>query len=718
VGNPNTGKTTLFNSLTGYRQRVGNYPGVTVERKTGFLKTGGSSARIEILDLPGTYSLAAGSADEGVVLDVLSGRTDGGAEPDAVVCVVDAANLQRNLFLVSQILELGHPAVVALNMVDLADAAGMKVDVEKLATILGVPVVEVVAPKGVGIAALKEAIIESLDAPPPNRYAEFPACIREELEGLAASVGRGCDAAAPTTRAELLQALLNPGGYHEERLVLCCGGRVADELGERRERIREAGEDVTQIEASVRYAWIDLILPDVLTRRHPPRRTKSDAADRYLTHPVLGLATFLVLMAVMFQAVFTWAGPVMGLIDGVFAGLGSWVGGLLPPGALRSLIANGLFAGVGAVLVFLPQILILFLFLAILEDCGYMSRAAFLVDRHMRRLGLSGKSFIPLLSCFACAIPGIMAARTIEHPRQRLVTILIAPLMTCSARLPIYVLMIGAFVPTTSLLGGLIGLQAVTLLVMYLLGVVVAIPVALILGKTISKGGAFPFLMELPTYKWPSVGTVLYRMYAQGRAFVIQAGTIIFAVTIVVWAMGYYPHPASIAADHEVQRAQVRQHVDESLEQRLSEVDREEAGCYLRHSLLGRLGRWIEPLVKPLGWDWRIGTAVIASLPAREVVIASLGTIYNLGEEQDEASADLRSTLHRSTWPDGRPVFNLAVALSIMVFFALCCKCGATLAIIKRETNSWRWPLFAFGYMTVLAYGGAFVTYQVAIRLI
>jgi ferrous iron transport protein B len=718
VGNPNTGKTTLFNALTGYRQRVGNYPGVTVERKTGFLKTEGSSPRIEILDLPGTYSLAAGSADEGVVLDGLSGRTDGGTEPDAVVCVVDAANLQRNLFLVSQVLELGHPAVVALNMVDLAGAAGLKLDVERLAAFLGVPVVEVVAPKGVGIAALKKAIIESLDSPPPNRRAEFPACIGEELGGLWASVERGCDAAVRTTRMELLQALLNPGGYHEGRLVRRCGERVADELRERRERIRNAGEEVTQIEARVRYAWIDRILPEVVTRRHPPRRTRSNAADRYLTHPVLGLAMFVVLMVLMFQAVFTWASPVMDLIDGAFAGLGGWVGRWLPTGALQSLIANGLFAGVGAVLVFLPQILILFLFIAVLEDCGYMSRAAFLVDRYMRRLGLSGKSFIPLLSCFACAIPGIMATRTIENPRHRLVTILIAPLMSCSARLPIYVLMIGAFVPATPLFGGLIGLQAATLLVMYALGVIVAIPVALILGKTVSKGESFPFLMELPTYKWPSPGTVLHRMYAQGRAFVVQAGTVIFAVTVVVWAMGYYPRPVSIAADHEAQRAQVRQQGDASQEDRLSEIDRAEAGCYLRQSFLGRLGRWIEPLVKPLGWDWRIGTAVIASLPAREVVIASLGTIYNLGGEHDEASADLRSTLHRSRWPDGRPVFNLAVALSIMVFFALCCQCGATLAIIRRETNRWRWPLFAFGYMTVLAYVGALATYQIAIRLI
>jgi ferrous iron transport protein B len=384
-------------------------------------------------------------------------------------------------------------------------------------------------------------------------------------------------------------------------------------------------------------------------------------------------------------------------------------------------------------LVFLPQILILFLFIAILEDCGYMARAAFLLDRWMALIGLGGKSFIPLLSSFACAVPGIMATRTIEQRRDRLVTILIAPLMSCSARLPVYVLLIGAFVPATPFLGGLVNLQAVTLLAMYAVGVMVAIPVALFWKRTLLKGPAESLLIELPTYKWPSPRIVFHRVYEQGKQFCLSAGTVIFAVAIVVWALGYYPRPASIGAEHEARRGAAREEhasrlqeieagsdpaaiakAAERLEEELAAIDRDEAGAYLRGSLLGWLGRWVEPVVRPLGWDWRIGTAVIASFPAREVVVATMGTIYNLGEEQDEASAGLRGKLRSAKWPDGRPVFSLPVALSIMVFFALCCQCGATLATIRRETRSWGWPALTFGYMTALAYAGAFLTYQVA----
>jgi ferrous iron transport protein B len=397
------------------------------------------------------------------------------------------------------------------------------------------------------------------------------------------------------------------------------------------------------------------------------------------------------------------------------------------------LLINGVSAGVGGVLVFLPQILILFLFIAILEDCGYMARAAFLLDRWMGKMGIGGKAFIPLLSSFACAVPGIMATRTIEDRRDRFVTILIAPLMSCSARLPVYVLLIGLFVPANPLLGGLLSLQAATLIAMYAVGVVVAVPIALLLKRTVFKGPAQSFLLELPTFKWPSAATVLHRMYEQGREFAVSAGTIIFAVAILVWALGYYPHPASIAADHDARRAAAQSEFDQStagagassdeversrqrLDGALTDLDRSEAGTYLRQSLLGRMGHWIEPIVEPLGWDWRIGTAVIASFPAREVVIATMGTIYNLGEDQDETSAGLRRRLHEAKRPDGQPMFNLAVALSIMVFFALCCQCAATLATIRRETNSWRWPIVTFAYMTALAYVGALATYQIAIR--
>ncbi|MCH7591948.1 MAG: ferrous iron transporter B, partial [Planctomycetes bacterium] len=483
-----------------------------------------------------------------------------------------------------------------------------------------------------------------------------------------------------------------------------------------------------------RYARIAEIVARVVTRPETAPRSFSDRLDRVLTHRIVGTMVLAVLMAACFQSIYSWSAPLIDTIDGALGLLGTLVAQRMPEGPLQSMLVDGVIAGVGAVLIFLPQIVILFLFLAIIEDCGYMARAAFLLDRWMGMIGLSGKSFVPLLSSFACAIPGIMATRTIEDRNDRFVTILIAPLMSCSARLPVYMLLIAAFIPATPLLGGLVTSQVLVLFALYGVGTVVAILVALVLKRTVLKGESAPFLMELPKFKWPSTRTVLYRAYEQGREFMVSAGTIIFAVAIVIWALGYYPHSATIAQQYEAQRVEAhREHATQSgagdkataaplaelnqeLERRLTQIDREEAGAFLEQSVLGRMGRWIEPIVEPLGWDWRIGTAAIAAFPAREVVIATMGTIYNLGAEHDENSVGLRSKLQNATWPDGRPVFNIPVALSIMVFFALCCQCGATLAVIKRETRSWRWPLFTFVYMTTLAYVGAFITFQVASR--
>lgn len=803
VGNPNTGKSTLFNALTGFRQRVGNYPGVTVERRSGRLRSGGMRLPVEVIDLPGTYSLGVHQEDEAIVLDSLLGR-NAEPTPDAVVCVLDAANLRRNLFLATQILELESPVVVALNMVDLAESAGLRVDAAALSRELGVPVIPVVATKQLGLAELVAAISDTAAHSVVKHCQSFPDCVCAELDGLYSSIG--CHTNSNGHRTEAMQTLLAPGGYNERRTIQRCGIGMAEELAERRRRIAQAGESIVEVEARVRYAWIDRVLENVVVQA-APHRSRSEAADRLLTHPVLGLATLLILLGLCFQAIYAWAGPVMDLIDGAFAGLGQMAGNLMPQGALQSLVVDGVIAGVGAVLVFLPQIAMLFLFIAILEDCGFMARAAFLLDRWMALFGLNGKSFIPLLSSYACAVPGIMSTRTIESRSDRFITMLIAPLMSCSARLPVYVLLIAAFIPATPLLGGLVNLQAVTLLAMYCVGAVVAIPIAAILKKTVLKGPTQSFLMELPSYKLPSPRIVFHRVFEQAREFCISAGTIIFAVAIVIWALGYYPRPASVAADHELRRAEAqalyqerlaaiaaeapvqagyaefdqyapvagivadlaaieavfasdiaeaelddgspewqaaRAEADARLAERiaaadaatglgtaaeavylaqrqhdaaLDEIDRDESGAYLRQSFLGRMGQWIEPAVRPLGWDWRIGTAAIASFPAREVVVATIGTIYNLGGDQDENSAGLREKLQAATWPDGRPVFSVAVALSIMVFFALCCQCGATLATIKRETKSWRWPIFTFAYMTALAYCGAFVVYQVASRL-
>ncbi len=804
LGNPNTGKSTLFNALTGYHQRVGNYPGVTVEKRTGFLRREGKPSSIELVDLPGAYSLAAGGRDEALALELLVGHRKTFDSVDLIVVVVDAANLGRNLFFTLQLLEIGCPLIVALNMMDVAEAEGVRIDVDALSKELGVPVVPVIATKQRGIDALVQGITKSLGGPPPQPRGAFPECVRTEVDGLAATLaGNGRDVSRNAARVEALQTLLGPGGYHERRLVEQCGATLAAELDERRKRIESAGESLVEVEARVRYAWIDDVIGRVVISSGTPRRTKSETIDRLVTHRVAGLTIFVLLMTVCFQAIYSGAGPLMETIDSGLTVAGQTVASWVPQGPIQSLLANGVFAGVGAVLAFLPQILILFLFLAVLEDCGYMARTAFLLDRWMGFVGLNGNSFVPLLSSFACAVPGILATRTIEDRRDRLVTILIAPLMSCSARLPVYILMIGAFVPARPLLGGLITLQAALLLGLYLSGIVVAIAVALFLKKTFLRGETPSFFMEMPSYKWPSVKTVLYRVYAQGREFCASAGTIIVAVTIVVWALGYYPHPPSIAAKHQAMetaaKADYQQQLDriartfdanaegesianhgkvaeilaeiertedrfsdavvdvdetstswlearraadrnierivneaglpgqtarsvfaatQDFERRIRGIEQGGPGAYLRQSFLGRIGKWIEPVVTPLGWDWRIGTAVVAAFPAREIVIATMGTIYNMGDEQNENSAGLHQKLQQATWPDGRPVFNIAVALSIMVFFSLCCQCGGTLATIKRETQSWRWPVLTFAYMTVLAYVGALATYQIASSMI
>lgn len=738
VGNPNTGKSTLFNALTGFRQRVANYPGVTVERRSGPLRGAPTGCAVEVIDLPGTYSFAAQSADEAVVLDVLLGRAPYGDRPDVIICVLDACHLRRNLFFASQVLALGRPVVLALNMIDLAEADGIRIDAAALSRALDVPVVPVVATRGEGVEPLTKAVLEAFDGAASGVAPPWPAVLTEALEELEAQCGRrgagdGC------AGVELLQALLEPGGYHEQRLVRTFGPALGDALRTQRERVAAGGEPIAQIEARVRYDWLAEIVARVEQRSARVRRSRTDALDRVLTHRVVGLGVLVAVLGVMFQAVYTWAGPLMDSIEAGFGLLGTWAAALLPEGALRSLVVDGFVAGVGGVLVFLPQILLLFFFIALLEDCGYLSRAALLMDRWMSALGLSGKAVIPLLSSFACAVPGIMATRTIEDRRTRMVTMLIAPLMSCSAWLPVYVLLIGAFVPDRPVLGGLVGLRGLVLLGMYLVGVAVAVPTAWLLKRTALRGPSMPLLIELPSYKWPSPKMILFRMYDQGKAFVWRAGTIIVACAIVVWALGYYPRPASVIQTYAAQRTEATQWyegavasfgvtdrpasdearagIQHEYDDLMARIDSEEAGALLRASYLGRMGAWVEPAVRPLGWDWRIGTAVIASFPAREVVIATLGTIYNLGSEQDEESADLRAALAGATWPDGRPVFTTAVALSVMVFFALCCQCASTLAVIRRESNSWRWPAITFFYMTGLAYVAALVTYQVATRL-
>ena len=745
VGNPNTGKSTLFTALAGVRQRVGNYPGVTVEKKVGSFTLAGH--RCQLIDLPGTYSLAPRSPDEMVAVDVLLDRRSDVGPVDAVLSIVDASNLERNLYLVSQVLELGLPTVVALNMVDIARAKGHVIDVNRLRQQLGVPVIEVQANRRLGLVELQAALSSAVsqpvaktvgDGPLPTEFCREVANLQSLLNAAGVEGGGSAKKDELLPRYLVERLLLDTSGYLQNTLVenqngaASHGQLIGKELMAARERLAAAGCIVPAIEAQARYGWVAKVLSGVVTRPEKRVVSRGDRIDRLLTHKLFGTFVFAIAMLGVFSAVFVAADPLMQAIDRAIGALGDVVGAAMPEGPLRSLVVDGVIGGVGSVLVFLPQILILFFFLAILEDCGYMARAAYLMDKLMVRVGLSGKSFIPLLSSFACAIPGVMATRVIENRRDRLTTILVAPLMSCSARLPVYTVLIGAFIPARKFAGGLIQLQGLTLFCLYLVGIVTAAIVALVLKKTLLRGPTPPFVMELPSYKWPSPATVLYRMADRGWSFVQRAGTLILAVSVIVWAASYYPHDAKLVENtlgpqRDALAGQLAAVDQDSakrnrLEDQMLEVENEIAAEYQRQSILGRLGHFIEPAVRPLGWDWRIGCAAIASFPAREVVMGALGVIYHLGRDLDvgdqPAQDRLTSRMRAARWDDtGELVYNVPVALSIMVFFALCAQCASTLVIIRRETNSWRWPAFTFVYMTVLAYLGALVTYQVGMRL-
>jgi ferrous iron transport protein B len=741
IGNPNTGKSTLFSALAGVRQRVGNYPGVTVEKKLGRMTHGGRT--YTLIDLPGTYSLAPRSPDEMVAVDLLLGRLDEGA-PDAVLSIIDASNLERNLYLVSQVLELGLPTVVALNMTDVAEARGITIDVAELSKRIGAPVVAIQAHHSVGLDALRSALGEACAASVVSTPVDvFPPQFDAEVAGFAATYANLTASEAPP-RYLLRRLLLDTSGYLQGRLFPTgdksgegtteANGSLAEAVAQSRERLKAAGLPVPAVEAMSRYAWVGRVVDGAVRRAESRPDTLTDRIDRVVTHRWWGTLIFTALMVVVFQAVFQWAAPLMDLIDAGVGYVSEWTASVVPPGALQSLLVQGVIGGVGGVIIFLPQILVLFLFIGILEDCGYMARAAYLMDRLMVRVGLSGKSFIPLLSSFACAIPGIMATRVIENRRDRLTTILIAPLMSCSARLPVYVLLIAAFVPQRDYAGGLLGLHGLVMFGMYLVGIVAAVIVALLLKKTLLRGPTPPFVLELPSYKMPSPRTVIFRIVDRGWAFLKNAGTLIVAVSIVVWALLYFPRDEeAVEGPHRERVAQLTQSIEArrdateepavavrtAAEEQLAEIERHIEGEYKRASYLGSMGHAIEPIVEPLGWDWRIGSAAIASFPAREVVVATLGILFDVGDEVDdeEGSSRLQQALTDAKHPGtDRPLFTLATALSLMVFFALCAQCAATLAIIRRETNSWRWPLFTFCYMTGLAYVAAWATYQIASR--
>ncbi len=660
IGNPNAGKTSIFNALTGGDGKVGNYPGVTVEKLSGRFHI--DDVEVEIVDIPGLYTLTPMSMDEVIATEAIKGTGDNERRADVMLIALDATNLERNLFFFSQVIELGIPMIAVLTMSDIVKRKGIEVDLVALEKLLGVPVVPVVSHKSHGISRLKMV-----------------------LKGV---IEKGQE---PST--------------------------------------------LTFDSVDSRYAWAETV--HAATFKENPAlklRARQDKIDFWLTHRVFGLIFFLLVMYGMFQSVYTLAGPIMDVIEFGFSWVGDFVGGALAPIPwLQSLVVDGIIAGIGGVAIFLPQILILFGFVAILEGSGYLARASFLMDKSLGWCGLNGKAFIPLLSSFACAIPGIMAARIMPDAKSRLVTILVAPLMSCSARLPVYILLIGAIIEPRygPWVAGL------TLFGMHAIGAIISIPIIFILNRKVLRGKQLPFLMELPPYQFPKWKEVGRAMFGRAKVFLQTAGTIIIVMSVIIWGLLYFPR--SDAADRLYEQELYRSPAGVELYSKFSATGAEKLDGHtdiplpddeesrqkvvstfenfvdarrLEDSYLGRFGKFIEPVFVPAGFDWRISTAILAAFPAREVLVSSLGIIFDLGGDQDEESTDLRGAIKNAKWPDGRPLMTTGTAFALMIFFALCCQCGATLATIRRETNSWKWPTFVFFYMTGLAWVCAVIVNQ------
>ena len=699
VGNPNSGKSTVFNRLTGLRQRIGNYPGVTVERHVGTLKI--DDYTIELVDLPGTHGLSAHSFEEQIAIDVIFGRIEGTRRPDGIVAVVDATSLYQGMYLVQQLLELECPIVIALTMSDAALIEGLRIDVDALSKRLGgVTVCPVVATSGQGMEALRHAIAALPNASPPSPDLAWP-----ELTAAARQV---VELSETKVHPVEIERLLIEGAVDSNKSVLVrIGSRAEDALHLKRDELFGREPPLAK-EARIRYRWVRGVIDDV-QQRVPIFLTWRSRVTTFMNRPIPGTVGLFIVMAIVFQAVFAWATPIMDLIDSASASLAAVVGTSLGDGAFASLIADGIIAGVGSVVIFLPQIMILFLFIILLEDSGYLARAAYLLDRLMRSVGLSGQSIIPMISSFACAVPGIMATRVIPNRRDRIATIMAAPFMTCSARLPVYALLIAAFVPAQTI--GFMNLQGLVLFGLYVFGIVAGILTALLMRKTALRGPKPPFALLLPAFRRPNLRTVLIQLFGRAKVFLYRAGTVIFTVAIIVWALAYYPRSDAIAPFAAAQQQEAaRQLPPGELEAAYAGIEHRAAAMQLEQSWLGRAGHVVEPVFAPLGWDWRVSSAVIAGFPAREVVVAVLGTVYAVGDDADEST--LSDRLKSTSWPDGSPVFTLPMVFGLLIFYACCLQCAATLAVIRRETNSWRWPIFAWCYMTAIGYTGALLVFQ------
>jgi ferrous iron transport protein B len=696
IGNPNAGKSSLFNTLTGLRQKTGNFPGVTMDKLTGIWELGPKN-QIEILDLPGIYSIYPKSIDEELVINIL-GNPAHPDYPDMVIVVADASNLKRNLLLFSQVRDLGIPTVLALNMIDVAENEGYVINSIKLARELSVEVAEVNAKKGIGVNGLKLAVQKTLE----NRFASndgLPLPVSEELiDEIQAAFGE----------VDPYRCLL--WLMEHDRMKMFTKAQCAD-LDQIMVKHDFEPKKYKSAETVKRYEFLTEVVDRCVINLNrqwdaPPVKTWTDRLDKLFLHPVGGYLFFLAILFVMFQAVFTWATYPMDAIDAGVAFLNDWLKDILPESTLRGLLTDGLIAGIGGVLIFIPQIAFLFFFISMLEETGYMSRVMFIMDKLMRRFGLNGKSVVPLLSSVACAVPAIMITRSIGSRKDRLITILVTPLMSCSARLPIYTVLIALVVPEKNTLFGLFNLQGLVLFILYLLGFFMALFSAYIMKLILKAKEKSYFIMELPTYKAPRFKHVSYTILNNVKAFVFEAGKVIVAISIILWVL------ASYGPGNSMEDASNRIKIQNP---NLSgvELTNKIAGEKLENSYAGHFGKFIEPAIRPLGYDWKIGIALITSFAAREVFVGTMSTIYSLGGEIDNENATIKNRMRAEVNPQtGKPMYDLALGFSLLIFYAFAMQCMSTLATTYRETKSWKYPLIQFGYMTALAYLSAFLVYQ------
>jgi ferrous iron transport protein B len=701
AGNPNAGKTTLFNQLAGTRARTGNYPGVTVDRRSATIRLGERS--VELVDVPGTYSLTASSPEERIAVDAILGEKDGDQK---VVCVVtDATALARGLYLALQVLECGFPTVLALNMMDEVPERGLHIDTEGLSAALGCPVVPIVAREREGLDELRKALGEVIDGEPP------PLPELDWGPAVDGAVARVSDAFATVSDPRRREAWA--------RWALM-SDREGTEL-ERPETVRDArraaraatDEDLDVQLVAARYAKVDELV-DAHVTGDGPVRAKGEALDRWLTHPVVGMFAFALVMLVIFEALFSWSDPMIGWVEEGIVFSQDLLRASMPEGIFTDLLVEGVVAGVGNVLVFVPQIALLFLLLGFLEDCGYLARVAFVIDRLMKGVGLHGKAFVPLLGGFACAVPAVMATRTLSDRKDRLVTMLALPLMSCSARLPVYVLVVATVFAHQGDVLGFLSVGAVALFSMYALSVGATLGAAAVLRRTVLRGPRPTLVLELPPYRMPLVRNLLVSTWLRVKTFLIDAGTVILALTIVLWALLTFPRDPAVAERFESERETVTATLaGEERAQALAAIDGAEASAQLERSAAGRLGKAIEPAIEPLGMDWRLGIGVIGAFAAREVFVSTLGIVFGVGDDVDEENQPLREELRAAEWPDGTTLMTPLAGVALMVFFVFACQCMSTIAVVRRESGSWKWPLLMFGYMTALAYVAALLVFQV-----